>query len=227
MQKATQVVDAAHRLLASNGANFTTAELVREAHISFRSFYQHFASKDDVVLAVIEDVLRQAADELAIAARGLDGPLERLHFYVTDTVCAVASSTAVDQSRFITAEYWRLHPTHADQLEAARQPFIDLLLAEVRAATDLRLLHPRDLENDVELVVYLVSVMYQHYAYASSNEPIEARAERIWEFCLTALGGAVEPGRRQRGARPRSPRTEKGTQRGRSRSASQSGATKR
>ncbi len=199
VQRAEQVVQAAHRLLATKGANFTTQELVREAHISFRSFYQHFLSKDEVVLAVVEDVLQRAAGELAVAARDLSDPLDRLHFYVTDTVHAVVGVTAQSQSRFITSEYWRLHQLYPQQLEQARQPFVDLLIEEVRAAKDAGLLRPRHIEGDAWLVANLVAAMYHHFAYAEASASIEGQAERIWEFCLAALGGSVDEDAARRG----------------------------
>ena len=57
MEQARTIVEAAQRLIAAKGPNFTTQELIKEAGIALQTFYRYFPSKDHLLLAVIEDII--------------------------------------------------------------------------------------------------------------------------------------------------------------------------
>ena len=54
VQQARVLIDAARRLVAEKGENFTTHELVKEAGVALQTFYRYFAGKDELLLAVID-----------------------------------------------------------------------------------------------------------------------------------------------------------------------------
>ncbi len=64
LERATQIVDAAHRLVVERGGEFTTNELAKEAGVAIQTFYTYFKSKDLVLLAVIEDMIVGACEHL-------------------------------------------------------------------------------------------------------------------------------------------------------------------
>ncbi len=71
-------------------------------------------------------------------------------------------------------------------LPSAEKPFVDLLLTEIKAGVKAGLLAPADPEWAAWFIAELVRSVYHYHAYA----PLEADAtDRLWEFCLTALGG--------------------------------------
>ena len=78
----------------------------------------------------------------------MDGPVERLRFYVTDTVTAMISSAGGAAPRFITTQHWRLQVDHASALEEANRPFADLLQRELEAARDAGTLQCADPAGD-------------------------------------------------------------------------------
>src|SRR5437763_1376439 len=65
VQRAKQIVAAARRLVDVKGGDFTTHELVKEAGVAVQTFYKHFSGKDQVLLAVIEDVIAETVAGLA------------------------------------------------------------------------------------------------------------------------------------------------------------------
>ena len=78
VQQARVIVEAARRLIDEKGENFTTQELIKEAGVALQTFYRHFGSKDELLLAVLEENVEQGVDEMeAIAARESD-PVEQL-----------------------------------------------------------------------------------------------------------------------------------------------------
>lgn len=190
IQRAEQVVDAALRLLETKGPNFTIQELVKEAGVAIQTFYKYFKGKDQVILAVMEDQMLRAAEQLRSAVADEADPVARLRFYVTEIVRRSVGPAASAQAHFVTAEHWRLHQLFPEELERARRPILDLFLATVHDAADEGLLSPADEEFDSFLVTYLLTAMYHYYQFAPRAEPVDLIAERLWVFCHAALGGA-------------------------------------
>ena len=80
----SRCVDARRRAAAHprKGDAFTTQELVKEAGVALQTFYRYFASKDELLLAVIADAMADACDALGRPppwAAGFTGPAAVLH----------------------------------------------------------------------------------------------------------------------------------------------------
>lgn len=195
---ATQVrlmLDAARHLIRTKDGDFTTQDLVTEAGVALQTFYRYFASKDELLLAVISDAMTESCDRWSAAAAELSGPAERLRFYVTAPLERLDGDTHdAAGMRFIVTTHWALHRVFPRELAEAEQPFVDLLLAELNAAADTGQLHPRNPEWDAWFVVELLRAVYHHYAYAPrGDEALDTIKERLWRFCWTALGGLHPP----------------------------------
>lgn len=69
-----------------------------------------------------------------------------------------------------------------------------LVRSEVNAAIEDGLLNPPDSEWDSWFMTELVRSVYHYYAFAPhADGELELVKERLWRFCLTALGGATHP----------------------------------
>lgn len=187
---AEALLAAAHRLVAERGDDFTTQDLVREADVALQTFYRHFGSKDQLLLAVIADLVAGHCRALAERASALDDPLERLHLYITETLRMTVGGVP-SAARFMTAQHWRLHQEHSDGLAAAIQPFADLVQRELEQAAAAGSLAPREPARDAWLISKLVVAVFHHYAFAAEQPDAAAIAEEVWDFCLAAVGGPV------------------------------------
>lgn len=182
---------AAHRLVLERGEDFTTQDLIKEADVALQTFYRHFGSKDQILLAVVADLIAGHCASIEQRAAGLADPVERLHQYLTDTL-ATLGSPGVAGARFMTSQHWRLHQEFPAELAAATKPFADLVQRELEAGRDAGVLHPRDPERDAWLINKLVMSVFHHYAYA--DEPsVESLVDDVWLFCLAAVGGTADP----------------------------------
>ncbi len=76
------MLDAARRLIREKD-DFTTQDLVVEAGVSLQTFYRYFASKDELLLALIADAMTEACDRWTEAAAEIPEPMDRLRFYIT------------------------------------------------------------------------------------------------------------------------------------------------
>jgi AcrR family transcriptional regulator len=189
VKRAHQIVEAARRLVDVKGSDFTTHELVKEAGVAVKTFYKHFEGKDQVLLAVLEDIISETCQELARAGQELPDPISRLRFYIRSVIDGLRVGTSEGPPRFITTEHWRLNHLHPEELAQATRGFSDLLLPEIKAATEADLLAPRDTAYDAWLISQLLIAVFHHYEYRRAERPVEEVADRVWEFCFAALGG--------------------------------------
>ncbi|HEX4245198.1 MAG TPA: TetR/AcrR family transcriptional regulator [Acidimicrobiales bacterium] len=191
VEQATAIVQAAQRLIAIKGTAFTTQELVKEAGIALKTFYRYFPGKDQLILAVIEDMVAEFSVRYKEAARGLDDPVARLRFYVTSVVNALGE-TDPEGPRFVTAEHWRLQSLYPVEVGVATKPFTDLIREEIEAAGNAGLLPSGDAPHTAWLVTQLVMAIFHYHAFAGADENFEGMAERLWDFCLSGRGGNTQ-----------------------------------
>lgn len=192
VQHARMMLDAAKRLMRQKGDSFTTQELAKEAGVALQTFYNYFASKDELLLAMIGDLLTESCAKWADAARDLPDPLARLHFYITSTFETLrdGDKNEVSAAAFIATTHWRLHRIYPKELAAAQLPFVELLRDEIKAASDAGQLQPIDAHWAGWFLHELIRSVYHHYAYTAEGT-LEVR-ERLWQFCFRALGGRPE-----------------------------------
>jgi TetR/AcrR family transcriptional regulator len=183
------MLDAARRLIRDKD-DFTTQELVVEAGVALQTFYRYFASKDELLLALIGDAMTEACDRWAEAAAELPDPMERLRFYITAPLERFhGDSHDAAAMRFIVSTHWHLHRIFPKELAEAEKPFVDLILAEINSAADGGLLHPRNPDWDAWFVVELLRSVNHYYAYAAkTGDDLNVTKENLWQFCRAALG---------------------------------------
>lgn len=193
-QQVRQMLDAARALIYAKGDDFTTQELAAEAGVALQTFYRYFASKDELLLAVIGDAMVDACHRWGEAARELPDPLARLRYYITVTLERLGGDGRnAAMAKFVVATRWRLHRQFPKELEEAERPFVELLKREVQAATDAGLLNPPDVQWDTWLLVELMRSVYHYYAFAEHDDTeLEVVKEQLWRFCLSALGGSAD-----------------------------------
>jgi AcrR family transcriptional regulator len=123
----------------------TVAEVVRHAHTSRRTFYQHFADRDDCFLALFDVVSSALLERIADAATG-DGPFgERVDRAVAAYLGAVAAEPVL--TRACIQETPALGAAGMERLQALHERWarqIVLLVEEARQHDDT--LRPLPLE---------------------------------------------------------------------------------
>ncbi len=187
VQQAKAIVEAARRLIGVKGPTFTTQELVKEAGIALQTFYRYFPGKDQLLLAVIEDIIDEACRDYRKRARRVADPVERLRLYVVYAIRG-AGTNGTGPS-FVTTEHWRLQTMYPEEVSRATRPFTELLLADIREAVATGELKPSDPESSAWFITQLVMAVFHHYDSAGLDEPADRVAQRLWAFCLAALGG--------------------------------------
>jgi TetR/AcrR family transcriptional regulator len=187
VEQARSIVAAARRLIETKGPSFTTQELIKEAGVALQTFYRYFTGKDQLILAVIEDIIDENCAVFREQARKLSDPVDRLHYYVNATVHAL--ETPGGGPSFMTSEHFRLQTIYPAEVSRATQPYTDLLVEEIRDAQAAGRVHPHDPDYAAWLITQLSMAVFHYYDCAGLEEPVDQIAERLWSFCYAALNG--------------------------------------
>src|SRR4051812_21124086 len=81
-QRVQRFLDAAFALIDEKGSTeFTIQEVIDRSKQSLRAFYQYFDGKDELLLALFEETVHEATDDLASIIDSASDPLDRLRAF--------------------------------------------------------------------------------------------------------------------------------------------------
>ncbi|WP_067682961.1 TetR/AcrR family transcriptional regulator [Nocardia miyunensis] len=189
-ERVESFLTAAHAVIAAKGlAEFNVQDVLDHSTHSWRSFYRRFESKQDLLLAVFEDILAQSADRLRDTVVDDDVPaLERLR---TATVALFELSSSGHPASAVHDLAALLHVSHPAQINAAFRPVIAVfaeLTERAQRAGALR----RDADPRRMAAMMVPAVMVAARTLGDSDErtrhPITA--EEVWGLCID---GIIQP----------------------------------
>ena len=192
-------LDAGFELLAraESGKEFTVQEVVDRSGQSLRSFYQYFAGKHELLLALFDEAIRATAERLEEQIALEDKALDRLHCFVVEyyRMCLPAPKGRPSKNNPtpVMAEFChQLLTSHQAEASRAFVPLVTLLEHVLDEAAEAGVVRPGLVHPQVAGVI-LSSIMF-NAAYASTISGSEAprdgdrEAKEIWEF---VSGGIV------------------------------------
>lgn len=195
-----KIVGAAYDLLEEEGLEgLTIRAVLKRTGLARRAFYERFAGKDDLVLAVFEQTLLAAADYFRERAAALDDPLERVRLIVSSIVLGAIGGE--DEARFrqgdrrnaaLSREHLRLAESRPAELQAALAPLLGLIAEMVEEGIASGQFRQCDPAMQATLIYNLVSttVHTEMIAEEGGTPNLERRArlsEEIWQFCRRAI----------------------------------------
>lgn len=183
-QRVERFLNAAQAIMIKKGStDFTVQEVVDRSRQSLRSFYQHFSGKHELLLALFEDALRRASDQIRAAASGQDDPLDRLKVAV-ELLFELSRPDPTVQRPLFTDFAPQLLISHPAEVKAAHTPLLALfteLMTDADAAGRLRPeANPRR-----QAALTMQTVMFIAQASGSTDDetirPITS--DEVWDFC--------------------------------------------
>jgi AcrR family transcriptional regulator len=199
LERTHRMIDAAQELLEEEGLEgLTIRAVLGRTGLARRAFYERFAGKDDLVLAVFEQTIRLAASQYESQVQALPDPIARLKMIVVGLVLGRTGVAGADVGRgdrrgaAMSREHLRLAESRPDDLQSALSPFIGLIaqqLSDGMAAGQVRRSDPQRLA----VLVYNMVATTVHTELLAHEmvEPDPAHraqlAEDIWEFCRRAI----------------------------------------
>jgi AcrR family transcriptional regulator len=173
--------------------DFTVLEVVERSKTSLRSFYQHFSTKDELLLALIDTIMSESTRKWSEDTAGLP-PAAALRVLI-DRICTPAETTTQDKvNRGLT--YYNDHLAEALPREYARvlSPLYELIKDIInRGITDGSFRAGLDVDATAALIMQsALGAMRLHVLGAELNG-VPVDANHIYEFCAAGLRGPSMP----------------------------------
>jgi AcrR family transcriptional regulator len=192
--RAKRFMKSALAILGETGrTDFTVLEVVERSKTSLRSFYQHFSTKDELLLALIDKIMSESTRKWREDTTGLPS-IEALRVLI-DRICTPAESTTQDKvNRGLT--YYNDHLAETLPREYARvlSPLHELIKDIINrgiAGGSFR----ADLDVDATAALIMQSALgamrLQVLGAELNGVPIDA--DHIYEFCVGGLAGPGNP----------------------------------
>ena len=194
LARSRQFVEKATEVVARDGVDgLTLRTILQETGLSRRAFYERFASKDDLLVAVFEEAMRSAAERFReeFDALRIHDPLDRLRFIVTRMIEGAASQRTESGgglSPAMSREHLRLAESRPDELRQAVAPTTSLMAEQIGAAMESGQVRAADPQELAVLVHNLVSSTIHSALLGGTQEyEVERTVDVVWEFCRRAL----------------------------------------
>lgn len=200
LERSRRIVEAAYELLEAEGLEgLTIRAVLKKTGLARRAFYERFAGKDDLMLAVFEQTIKLAAIHYAEQVRLLPDPMQRLELIVTSLGMMGTSASdkadpqqATRRGAAMSREHLRLAESRPADLQAALSPLMTLIARQLADGMDAGLVRECPPERLATLVYNLVSttvhaeLLAQETAQPDREHQVRLAAE-IWEFCRRAI----------------------------------------
>jgi AcrR family transcriptional regulator len=192
--RAKRFMKSALAILGETGrTDFTVLEVVERSKTSLRSFYQHFSTKDELLLALIDKIMSESTRKWRQDTTDLPS-IEALRVLI-DRICTPAESTTQDKvNRGLT--YYNDHLAETLPREYARvlSPLHDLIKDIInRGIADGSFRAGLDVDATAALIMQsaLGAMRLQVLGAELNGVPIDA--DHIYEFCVRGLAGPGNP----------------------------------
>jgi AcrR family transcriptional regulator len=196
-KRVQRFLDAALDLMQrSPDKEFTVQEVVERSGQSLRSFYQYFAGKHELLLALFEESVRSTAENLRAEIADEKTAEARLHRFATEyyLVCRPSSKSRTTRNRPTPAmaEFaQQLLTAHPDEASRAFVPLVSLLTELLDDAADAGAIRP-GLEHTRIAGVVLQAIMFNAFATTISGaigrQSGQAAAEALWDVVFHGIG---------------------------------------
>jgi len=176
------LVEAGLAVLKRDGVSgLTVAEVLAEAGLSTRAFYRHFASKDELVLAIYEQDSHRAHDRLRGQVQGARTPRAALEVWIDETLALGFDARRARRTRVLAAEGARVQAEHPAEFAMIVRGVLEPLV-EVLAAVP-----SPDPERDAQSIHAITWQFVVDKLHGSDIALADARAH-VLRFALPALG---------------------------------------
>jgi AcrR family transcriptional regulator len=184
------IVEATYRVIERQGSvEPKVRDILAEAGLATQAFYRHFASKDELLLVILDDGRRQLADYLVhrMEKVGARGPLAEVRAWIEGILAQAADQTAAARTRPFMVGHQRLRELFPDEQKASVALLVDILADAIGRAVDIGELGSIDVDRSATYVYRLAEGVMEDHILAGTA-PTRADTTALVTFCLRALG---------------------------------------
>jgi TetR/AcrR family transcriptional regulator len=168
----------------SEAGSFTVQDVLTRANVSLQTFYRHFHSKDELLVAVIEESVSTSSASFRATALRLIDPVARMESIVRGPFASLSGNRL---SPMVTREHLRLMDNYAREVRAADEPYRVLLRDTILDAQESGRFPGIDAAAEAELIMSMVLSRYHNLVLGVETRSYSEEADHVWAFCLAAL----------------------------------------
>jgi AcrR family transcriptional regulator len=193
-QRIQRFMDAAFELIDEKGTTeFTIQEVIDRSKQSLRGFYQYFNGKDELILALFEETVRESIEDYQEVLEAETEPLARLRAFVIrlHEWCDPSERKRGTHNRVPISEFTvQLAVDHADRVTETLAPVSKITFELVEDAARAGAIEVEDTRRAATMIQQVV--MFSWFGNRLVRNPrLKVDSEHIWEFCLHGLRGAA------------------------------------
>jgi AcrR family transcriptional regulator len=179
----------------SGKADFTIQTLIDRSNLSLRAFYQHFAGKEELMLALYENVTSQFTEDIRHDVAAADGPMEQLEAFCRGVLSRAESSEAVG-GRVMTIYNLSLEIERPDDFAKVWEPHLKLLTKILTSCARAGLvrtdLTPAQLTT---LLNTTLTALAQIGVFHLGGKGIRLTEDQLWAWCKQAVTPPITDGK--------------------------------
>ena len=192
LARSSRFLATALELIEESGrADFTIQTLIDRSNLSLRAFYQHFAGKEELMLALYENVTSQFTENIRQEVAAADGPMEQLEAFCRGVLSRAESSEAVG-GRVMTIYNLSLEIERPDDFAKVWEPHLRLmtkiLTACARAGLVREDLTPAQLTT---LLNTTLTALAQIGVFHLGGKSTKLAEDQLWAWCKQAVSPPV------------------------------------
>ncbi|MCF6388218.1 TetR/AcrR family transcriptional regulator [Mycobacterium sp. MBM] len=187
-ERSGQFMATALELVEESGpASFTLQTLADRANLSLRTFYQHFASKDELLLALYEDLTAKYTEAIRDEVEAADGPMARLEAWCRAVLSRPGASQAVG-GRLVLIYNLSLELNNPEAFAKVWEPHRQLLTNILSACAEAGLIrNDLTLSQLTSLLGYTLTSFGQFNALHEGLEGASLTEDVVWAWCRQAI----------------------------------------
>lgn len=192
LARSSRFLGTALELVQESGrADFTVQDLIDRSNLSLRAFYQHFAGKEELLLALYENVQSQFTEDIRQEVAAADGPMDQLEAFCRGFLSRAESSEAVG-GRIVTLYNLSLElerPAEFAKVWEPQQKLLKRILSTCSRAGLLR----KDLST-TQLTTLMTSTLTAlgQFSMLHTGPSNVLTVDDIWAWCRQAVGAPSE-----------------------------------
>src|SRR6478609_4102438 len=173
--------------------DFTVLEVVERSKTSLRSFYQHFSTKDELLLALVDKIMSESTRKWREDTTGLPA-VDALRILI-DRICTPAESTTQDKvNRGLTFYNDRLAEALPSEYARVLSPVHDLIKDIILSSIDEGTFRTGlDIDATAALIMQSALGAMRLRVLGAELSGVPVDADHIYDFCVSGL---IRPGLR-------------------------------
>jgi AcrR family transcriptional regulator len=194
LARSSKFLASAIELLHETGrVDFTVQNVVERSQLSLRAFYQHFGGKDELVLAVFEELTGVFVESLAKSLDEIDDPFDRLATY-TRRFLERAHAWRDSGGRALTIYLLHLALDRPDDYARATSPQVELIQSIIEHGVSTGVFRKDLPASALAQLVNATLVSFAQGDVFDMKAGAEVSPDHIWAWCETAVRPPTEGG---------------------------------